>query len=501
MNSFFKTAACVAAFALAAAGYAQAPGAGAGAPGGVGLAPSAAATTGPVAGGGAAAAPGTPEIDIAEAAGTLTDPTAFIYLSKEYVFNLLVLAHSLGVPGVQFDPDQLPRARASRSTRGRGTSESGVETEWLSGSTEGGRRTLAAARYMAGQGATGESRRAAGGLEAQTSGEDRSDWMRAVSVSNNEEMGKLLEMVEDIPGWEKVARLPLLTSEKQKLDKAIAGIYAMAFSRIAPQQPGGPGYGYQQGAWSQMNTYAEYPEYSQGAIQPSEYGAGRYPGGAPGRPPQQQGPPPVDPQAMGMWYYFYQQWIAWERYVAEEVLDFQKGENDNVYDLDTALDPQDLYLVPQPPNAPPPVIHFDAKETKATQFLSLVRPKGIEPASEQMKRVMEEWASKRAEEDSNRSREIVARLNARKERRFRYREWLNDQTTEIRRLAEDYRRRLSGGEVEIDGVRFLISKEPLMHVPLNARNIVTERLTPYDLFNKDGTLKKPAEKVYEEGAP
>jgi hypothetical protein len=93
---------------------------------------------------------------------------------------------------------------------------------------------------------------------------------------------------------------------------------------------------------------------------------------------------------------------------------------------------------------------------------------------------------------------FVADLEVRKERRFRYREWLNDQTTEIHKLAEDYRRRLAGNEFVIDGVQYLVSQKPLRDVPLGSRNIVTERLTPYDLLDSDGTLKKATEATVEQ---
>lgn len=413
---------------------------------------------------------GLPDVRIAEAAGTLTDPSDFIYLSKEYVFNLLVLASTLNIPGVTFDADLLPRSRAA--TR-RGSSGEEIETRFVSGSTAGGRRTAEGARYMAG--ANDEER-------VSRQPVDRSQWLDAVSVSGNAELGKLLELVENLPEWQRVGRFPLLTTEKKKIDTAVAGIYSLAFNLAAPQY--------------QRQSYDTYSD-SYGDEEVDYYGdsarppAGQYgqPPGATGQPPQ--GPPPVDPQAMGEWYYYYQQMIGWERYVAEETLLFQQGENEENYDLGNALQPENLYLVPQPENAPPPVIHFDAKETNINAYLSVVRPNSSALAVDQMRRMMEEWAEKRAEEDSEKSREFVARLNARKERRFRYREWLNDRATEVRKLAEDYRRRLDGDAFAIEGVEILVTQEPLRNVPLNSINVVTNSLTPYDLLESDGTLRKP----------
>lgn len=443
-----------------------------------------------------------PEIGIAEAAGTLTDPTTFIYLSKEFVFNLLVLANYLGVPGVQFNPDALTRGRSSARVRMR-TGEGGMETVWLTGSTAGGRSTLSAARYMAG---LEEEAMAAAREEV-----DRSRWLDAVAVTGNEDLAKILELVEDLPDWRRVGRFPLLTTEKQSIDKTIAGIYAWAFRMAVPQA--GQQYQYQYGAQQYQpynpyaptgppGTYAVQPAGMQPGISADEYaggvGAPMAPGAVATATQQQQGPPPIDPQAMGEWYYYYQQVLAWERYVRQEVLMLSDTELENRYDLDTAMTQQDLYLAPQGPNMPPPLIHFDNEQDPIVEFISAVLPSRIGSALDHMHRVMEDKAQEKAKEDSDRSREFVARLNARKERRFRYREWLSDRTTEIRKLAADYRKRLAGEQFEIDGVVFLVTDKPVEHIPLGAVNIVTERLTPYDLLDEQGRLKKPAEEIVQQ---
>lgn len=492
----------------------------------------------------AAAASNKPEIGIAEAAGTLTDPTDFIYLSKEFVFNLFVLASAVNTPGVSFNPDALPQVSLVDSNEGAGTaqgspsgSRSGsrtgslssgegegsyyrsrpvnraeqragdrpsyrsksvgggqTETAWVGSSTEGGRRTVGAAQYLSGQPEQGRT------YAAPTEDSDSGKMLDAITVTNNPELAKLKELVKALPTWQRVGRFPLLTTQKQKIDKAIAGVYAQAF-RVAgtPQTQYNYGSGYYEGGSYQnsgtwqvnLNTPGRSPTGEAGSQPAPPYpGQAAYPGQGP------QGPPPIDPQAMGEWYYYYQQTMGWERYVAEEVLMLKEGEPQNMYDLGTAVQAQDLY-VPQPmgQNAPPPLIHFDNKEKLLDERLSLIKPAGMKPALEQMDRQMAELAAKNARDDSNRNREFVARLEARKQRRFLYREWLNDQTAEIRKMAEDYRRRMAGDQFEIDGVRFLVSEKPLNYVPLNARNIVTERLTPYDLLDNDGALKKPTEET------
>lgn len=437
-----QTMAAIAAFWIAAAtGYGQAfaPTDGTASPDGTGNSATAAA---------AADSP----IDISEAAGSLTDPTDFIYLSQDGVFSLLVLASRLNVPGVIYEPSALPRSRRvspRASTRGR--REGGAtEMSWRGDSTPRGRRTVAAARYLAG---AEDERRAA----RPPSARGHSGWLETVSVSGNEELAKLLDLVQDLPGWQRVGRFPLPTTEKRKIDDAVAGIYALAYS-VAAQR-----------------TQPPQPEYSDD-------------------PQPAAGPPSPDPMAVGRWYYHYQQTIAWERYVSEEVLRLRTADDAGSYNFETAVAPQDLYLVPRPPDAPLPVIHFDGKESEVATYLSAVRPHAAGAAADQMYHVMESWAERKAARDSDESRNIVARLDERKQRRFQYRQWLDDRATDIRKLAEAYHRRLTGRRVDVDGTEILITPQPMSNIPLNAINVVSDKLTPYDLIDHEGRLKKPSEK-------
>ncbi|KPL05638.1 hypothetical protein AMJ85_11475 [candidate division BRC1 bacterium SM23_51] len=209
----------------------------------------------------AEAAPAELEIDIAEAAGTLTDPTDFIYISQEFVFNLLVLASTLNIPGVQFDVEELPTIEVPSERAGMRTSrggDEGLETRWAGESTAGGRRTVSGARYLAGLEEGGEA--------APPVTIDHSEWLDAVSVSGNEQLGKLLEFAKELPEWQRVARIPLLTTEKQKVDEAIADVYSRAFNWAVVTPQAQTSYGY----------YGYYDE---------EEGYARRRPGAPGIPP------------------------------------------------------------------------------------------------------------------------------------------------------------------------------------------------------------------------
>ncbi|MCX8037061.1 MAG: hypothetical protein N3D11_08470 [Candidatus Sumerlaeia bacterium] len=577
-----------------------------------------------------ASASGKPEIGIAEAAGTLTDPTDFIYLSKEYVFNLLVLAWMFNTPGVQFDPSGLPpdvgetqtgtrgttyageegggygtgrtgsgtvgsyrqsfgmgaarrrqlmqanrertggssggsgrsysrgssgsegltlltepparttnrpvsllerharpslpmtaavrgrgeggggrsegrargesaarrggesragarasgasggesRAAPARSSGGTGeSSRAGAQMAFLGGSTEGGRRTAAAAQYMAGQ--TGASR---SGVQLTDEELEAERILATVSVSGNDDLAKLLEFAQSLRGWQRVGRFPLLTTEKQRIDRTISGLYAMAFQIMRPGQQTSP-YGPTSGQW-QLN-YGDEEGGEGGYMAPQPYPTAMY----------GQQTPPIDPQAMGEWFHYYQQCIAWERYVSEEVLLLSEGEPANLYNIDTAVQAQDIYVpffpMQQGQNAPPTLIHFDLKETPMAENLCLIKPSAMKSALEHVYHSMTDMAHQVAQEDSEKSRQYLVRLSEREDRRERYAEWLKDQAREIEKVAEDFRKRLAGDQFEIDGVRFLVSEKPLSYIPKGAKNIVTERLTPYDLLESDGTLKRP----------
>jgi hypothetical protein len=206
---------------------------------------------------------------------------------------------------------------------------------------------------------------------------------------------------------------------------------------------------------------------------------------------------------MGEWYYHYQQAQAWERYVSEQVLMLTSSEQEEQYNLSSVLQPNEIFFTPPNPDGTPRMIHFDYIESGVSQLLSAVKPGSIGSALDHMSRVMSEKAVERAKEDSDRSRAFVIdpvdSLNARKERRFRYREWLDDQATEVAKMAEDFSRRVRGDQFVIEDVMYIVTRDEELHsVPYGARNIVTERLTPYDLLEENGTLKRPIEEVVEE---
>ena len=83
------------------------------------------------------------------------------------------------------------------------------------------------------------------------------------------------------------------------------------------------------------------------------------------------------------------------------------------------------------------------------------------------------------------------RLEGRRYLRNDYHQWLTDQKEIVGKYTKDWILNREGREVAIEGTTYLISREPIENIPLNAVNLVTNKLTPYDLLNTDGTLKKP----------
>lgn len=323
------------------------------------------------------------------------DPIDFLYVSGEYVFDLLILAQALNVPGVQVNL-------------------------------------------------------AAGPVHP----------LDAVSVSNNPGLETLLNRVRREPDWQRVVRIPLATSERETIDRAIADAYAIFMRATLPQTQPGASVGYTGGS-----SFAD------------DSGSGNLPG---------QGPPApaIDPVGLAQWYWHYQETAAWERYVREEVLVMKRAESPDLYDLRTAVVPQDLYLVPQAPNGPLPLIQFDGQIGEVGAFLSAVRPPGQAGVADHIYHVMLDYADANARAATQLSRRLIAGLDERQQRRAARRNWYEERAAEINRFARDFRKRQRGDATEAAAGDFLVSPSRLSGRPSGA-----PARTPYDILNPDGTLK------------
>ncbi|MFH0793378.1 MAG: hypothetical protein V2A74_05035 [bacterium] len=168
---------------------------------------------------------------------------------------------------------------------------------------------------------------------------------------------------------------------------------------------------------------------------------------------QQQGG--NDPRAEAEWRLFYRQVELWQRYLEESIF-FENLQ------------------------APPT---FD--------------PTGVfaEVGNEQIPGTLFRAAERQAVDIGQHHHEIMVAyfrgLDERENQRLRYQEWLTDRQREVIEYADNWSKRLDGSQVKIEGTLYLISPKPLDHIPRGSVNVVTDKLTPYDLLNSDGTVKQP----------
>ncbi len=91
---------------------------------------------------------------------------------------------------------------------------------------------------------------------------------------------------------------------------------------------------------------------------------------------------------------------------------------------------------------------------------------------------------------------FVNRLESRDTQRVAYFNELDAQKRQVIERAEEWGKRLAGEVVEVDGIRYeLYSPAIGIANPEGASDtvrVVTDHLSPYDILNTDGSLKKPA---------
>jgi hypothetical protein len=191
-------------------------------------------------------------------------------------------------------------------------------------------------------------------------------------------------------------------------------------------------------------------------------------GGTPGGPGQmpiymmgeeQMGGQPVqqvqegqDPQAVAAWTFFWRQLGLWQQYIEAHIF-------------------------------------YRNLATKANDVLNFEDPGGLLVQLEALLLALREQAGEIDEETHEGHLAYQQRLVNRANLREAYSVWLNGEKELVLEFARQWLRKMRGEEVTIDGNFYLISSEPLPRVPRDAVNIVTNKLTPYDIVNDDGTLK------------
>ncbi|MBN1901471.1 hypothetical protein JW926_09145 [Candidatus Sumerlaeota bacterium] len=154
------------------------------------------------------------------------------------------------------------------------------------------------------------------------------------------------------------------------------------------------------------------------------------------------------------WQYWYNQMTSWEEYISKSVF-LKKDFTSTMNKLD-----------------------FSSLDALKNSVTTLANEANTE-------------ADKVIRSDHVRNLGFLNRLDRRENARNDYRQWLEDQKSLVIDFTHQWARKENEQEINIDGVIYLLSEKPLESVPRNAVNLVTPRLTPYDLLNADGTLKKP----------
>jgi hypothetical protein len=159
-----------------------------------------------------------------------------------------------------------------------------------------------------------------------------------------------------------------------------------------------------------------------------------------------------DPHAVAAWTYWWEQMKLWQTYVKDRL--FHRPLDTDIKDINFAT--QDT-----------------VKQSVDADANTLV------VQSEQIN-----------DEQHQENLQFLERLRAREDQRTAYEDWVRAKQQDlVLDFAEPWVKRMKGDIVSIDGNVYLISSEPLQRVPRNAINIVTHKLTPYDLINPDGSLK------------
>ena len=122
---------------------------------------------------------------------------------------------------------------------------------------------------------------------------------------------------------------------------------------------------------------------------------------------------------------------------------------------------------------------------------------------------MKTHAAKITEEETNVYQDVIKKVQTTTRQQEDYKNWLDDREREIINFAEDWRHNYDGTQVSIGDTVYLVRTpkhkakldaqgRPIEeYIPTNAVVIDVPQekvVTPFDLINKDGTLKKPVER-------
>jgi hypothetical protein len=227
-----------------------------------------------------------------------------------------------------------------------------------------------------------------------------------------------------------------------------------------------------------------------------------------------------DAKAAAEWTFYYDQLVLWQYYCARVLLNDKSdavleaatmaapasagqqqtggsasfgGLSARDFDTGLAVPPSQIFASRGNAAAPPPPVSATGQAALRAREIFNPLQEYANPASNLKYRdVFIDKAGVHEQELYNKFIGMLSAIDQRGVNREKYNQWLAGRQAQILDFAENWRKLREGETVIIDNTLFLITPEELSVPPLDAINLSrTERLTPQDLLNTDGTVKKP----------
>lgn len=200
--------------------------------------------------------------------------------------------------------------------------------------------------------------------------------------------------------------------------------------------------------------------------------------GAAGANPGQQRPQGQDPRAGAEWDFYYEQYQLYNDYVREKVLAGAKDLPEPAYDeknfLQESTDIKNAYQKAA-------LTLMNTQHNENLDFYD-VRLAG----REERRRRYYEWLASQQKELDEWAKMWSRKINAR--------QWVAAGDQPIRRDDWYYGSNFSSNlpkTIQVEGQKYLLSQEAQSKVPPDQLNVITSNLTPYDIIDRNGELKKP----------
>lgn len=102
-------------------------------------------------------------------------------------------------------------------------------------------------------------------------------------------------------------------------------------------------------------------------------------------------------------------------------------------------------------------------------------------------------AGEREKESVRMFTDMLGRINKRADETQRYEDWLTERRGQLQEFAKAWGKVKAGASVNFENTTYFLTKEPLETQPIDTVNVVVrDAVTPQDLLDANGKLKKPA---------